>query len=103
MNATAPDFVARAAFSIFGALFFVTPVCTLFLPFCSFRWFLGLSSIALLLFLLTGKWSNEQSDASGTERSLEHHAERNHPGGPNAQSATGQIPHLSGDRLQSCR
>lgn len=63
----------RAAFSVFVALFFVSPVCTLFLPFCSTQWILGLVSVAALLFVLAGRWSNEQSDAPGKEQSVSHH------------------------------
>lgn len=56
MNTSMKHFAVRAAFALFVALFFVTPICTVFVPFCSVTWMLGVAILTTVLFIISGRW-----------------------------------------------
>lgn len=63
MNTSLKLIALRVAFALFVALFFVTPICSLFVPFCSVKWMLGVSVVTTLLYVLSTRWNLGEAGA----------------------------------------
>jgi hypothetical protein len=57
MRALRRHILERVVFSFFVSLFFLTPICTAFVPFCTVTWTLGVVALAVSVFVASGWWT----------------------------------------------
>ena len=60
-----PSIATRLAFSLFAALFFLAPVCTIFIPFCTISWIAGFVVLTALVYITSAAW--RPANASGAD------------------------------------